>query len=124
METKTVIHWLSFAAYIYIFGYAALFKIIQLPEMMSGMESMGFGKNWTLVIGWAELFGVLGLLVGVFVPPVKNSAVLFLLPFAIGAFTVHMSYHHAFDSYRNSLIVCILPFILLYTDKKFKLVVK
>lgn len=124
METRPFVHWLSFAVFTSIFGYAAIFKIIQLPSMMSGMASMGFDKNATLIVGWIEFVGVLGLLVGIFVPPIKNAAILFLLPFAIGAFTAHMSYHHTFDHYRNSLIVCVLPLLLLYTDEKFKLVLK
>jgi hypothetical protein len=117
----TFLHWGAFAVYTYIFGYAALYKIFKVPGMMNGMAAMGFGETWTLAIGIAEAIGVLALLAGIFVPPLKNVAVLWLMPFAIGAFTVHISYQHGFGDYRTSLLVCCLSVLLLWTDKTFDL---
>ena len=122
MELKTILHWISFAVYCYIFGYAGLYKIIKVPGMMQGMESMGFGTDATVLIGWAETIGVLGLIAGIFVPVVKPLAVLWLWPFAIGALTTHFSYHHPFSEYLNALLVCIMPVILLITDRHFRVI--
>ena len=120
MDIRTIVHYLALAYFSYIFGYAGLYKVIKKTSMMQSMQSLGFNETWTLVIGYAEVLGVAGLIAGLFVPHLKNASVLFLLPFAIGAFTSHMA-HHEFNHYYNSLIVCILPFVILLTDKHFRL---
>ncbi|TPG33373.1 DoxX family protein [Flavobacterium pectinovorum] len=122
METiKTAFHWLSYAYYLYIFGYASLFKVFQKKSMMQSMESLGFNKTWTLTIGALELFGVILILIGIFQPYYKNAGVLFLFPFAIGAFTTHMA-HQEYDHFYNSLIVCVLTITILATDKTFRII--
>ncbi len=118
--TRTIIHWLSYAYYLYVFGYASLFKIFQKPSMMESMQSLGFNKTWTIMIGIAELIGVLLIVIGIFTPHVKNAGILFLFPFAIGAFTAHMA-HQEYNHFYNSLLMCILTIILLATDKNFKI---
>jgi uncharacterized membrane protein YphA (DoxX/SURF4 family) len=117
----TILHWTAFIVYMYIFGYAALYNIFKVPGMMNGMAAMGFNETWTIVIGIAETIGVLALLAGIFVPPLKNAAVLWLMPFAVGAFTAHMCYQHGLSNYFNSLLVCILSIVLLLTDKRFSM---
>jgi len=124
MDIKLILHWTGFFVFAYIFGYAALYKVSQSPGMMQGMEAIGFGKTGTILIGWAEIIGVLGLLAGVFYPPVKPLAVLWLWPFAIGAFVVHLSYHHPFSEYRNALLVTVIPLLLLATDKHFSIQIR
>ncbi|SNR54011.1 DoxX family protein [Flavobacterium sp. ov086] len=122
METiKTAIHWLSYAYYLYIFGYASLFKVFQKKSMMQSMLSLGFNKMWTIAIGALELFGVILIVIGLFQPYYKNAGILFLLPFAIGAFTTHMA-HQEYNHYYNSLIVCILTVVILATDKSFRII--
>jgi len=122
METiKTAIHWLSYAYYLYIFGYASLFKVFQKKSMMQSMLSLGFNKMWTIAIGTLELFGVILIVIGLFQPYYKNAGILFLLPFAIGAFTTHMA-HQEYNHYYNSLIVCILTVVILATDKSFRII--
>lgn len=123
-KLKKGIHWIALAIVIYIFGYAGLYKIIGVPDMMNGMADMGFGTTITFLIGLAETAGVIGLIVGLYYRPVKIISLLGLLPFAIGAFTVHMSYHHPFPVYLNSLLVCTMPLVILWTDEKFKLILK
>lgn len=122
LETaKTIIHWLSLGLFVWIFGYAGLYKIMGIESMMSGMEEIGFGKEATLWIGVAEVLGVLGILAGLYIHPVKIASVLLLWPFAIGALTVHLSYHHPISVYLNSLLVTVLPVIILWTEKKFSI---
>lgn len=122
METiKTAIHCLSYTYYLYVFGYASLFKIFQKKTMMLSMQSFGFNKAWTVTIGALELFGVMLIFIGFFQPQYKNVGILFLLPFAIGAFTTHIA-HQEYNHYYNSLIVCILTVIILATDKTFKII--
>ncbi|PIF31795.1 DoxX-like protein [Flavobacterium sp. 9] len=122
METiKIAIHWLSYAYYLYVFGYASLFKVFQKKSMMQSMLSLGFNKTWTIAIGILELFGVILIVIGIFQPQYKNAGILFLFPFAIGAFTTHMA-HQEYNHYYNSLIVCVLTILLLATDKTFRII--
>lgn len=119
-KINTFVHWLSYAYYVYVFGYASLFKVFQKESMMLSMKSLGFNTAWTIVIGILELIGVLLVVAGLWKPWLKNVGILFLAPFAVGAFTTHMAhqeYHHYFDS----LAMCVLTVVLLYTDKQFKI---
>ncbi|WP_313263413.1 DoxX family protein [Sphingobacterium sp.] len=118
---KSIVHWLSYAYYLYVFGYASLFKVFQKTSMMQSMHSLGFNKFWTIGIGLGELIGVLLLLGGLYDPQFKNLAVLLLFPFAVGAFTAHMA-HQEYHHFYNSLIMCFLSIILLATDKTFKII--
>ncbi len=119
-KITTIIHWLSYTYYLYVFGYAALFKIFQKDSMMQSMQSLGFNKTWTILIGIGEFIGVVLLLIGLFKPQYKNLAILLLLPFAIGAFTAHMA-HQEYHHYYNALLMCILTVVLLTTDKNFRI---
>lgn len=115
-----IIRGIFYSGFVFIFGYAALYKVFERPGMMQGMAAFGFDTNWTLLIGYAELIGTIGLLIGLAYPRILRLAILWLFPFAIGAFTVHMAneeYHH----FYNSLFCCIAPVILFLTDKKLKL---
>jgi len=119
METiKSVAHWLSYAYYLYVFGYASLFKVFQKSAMMQSMQSLGFNKTWTIIIGIGELTGVVLLLIGLYNPQFKNVAVLLLFPFAVTAHMAHQEYHH----FYNSLLMCVLSIVLLATDKTFKII--
>lgn len=120
---RSVIYWLSFAYYLYVFGYASLFKVFQKESMMKSMDSLGFGKIPTMLIGAGELLGVLILLVGLYKPEYRNIGILFLFPFAIGAFTTHMA-HHEYSHFYNSLMMCILTVVLLLLDKNFKIIIQ
>lgn len=119
---KSAIHWLSYAYYLYVFGYASLFKVFQKQSMMQSMQSLGFNKNWTIAIGVLELIGVILIIVGIFKPQLKNMGILFLFPFAVGAFTAHMA-HQEYQHFYNSLIMCVLTIVLLLTDKQFRIIV-
>jgi uncharacterized membrane protein YphA (DoxX/SURF4 family) len=115
---KTVIHWAALAYYLYVFGYASLFKVFQKQSMMDSMQSFGFNATWTILIGIGELVGVLLIVLGIVKPQFKNAGILLLFPFAVGAFTTHMAYHE-YQHYYNSLLVCILTIVILATDKHF-----
>jgi hypothetical protein len=117
---KQLIHWGTFAYFVYLFGYASLFKVFQKQSMMEGMQSFGFNKTWTLFIGYGELLGVIGLLVGIWYHEVKNLAVLWLFPFAVGALMVHFA-HHEYEQFYGALFGCISSVVLLATDSHFKL---
>lgn len=121
ITAKTIIHWAALAYYLYVFGYASLFKVFQKQSMMQNMQALGFNKTWTVLIGIGELIGVILVVIGIFKPQFKNAGVLLLFPFAIGAFTAHMA-HHEYSHYYNALLMCILSIVLLATDKHFKLV--
>ncbi|WP_306350051.1 DoxX family protein [Flavobacterium sp. '19STA2R22 D10 B1'] len=115
-----VTHWAAYIYYVYIFGYAGLYKIFLLPKMVKSMESLGFNKTWTIWIGIAEVLGLIIVLLGLYDSRLKNLGLLLLFPFAVGAFTTHMA-HQEYHHYFNSLMVCILTIFLLLTDKNFKI---
>ncbi|MDN3669394.1 DoxX family protein [Echinicola jeungdonensis] len=118
---KTVIYWLNFAYYLYVFGYASLFKVFQKKSMMDNMLALGFNKPWTILIGLGELLGVILILIGLFKPPFRNAGILLLFPFAVGAFIAHMALHE-YQFFYNSLIMCVLSVVLLTLDSNFKIV--
>lgn len=115
-----IIHWIACIYLIYAFGYASLFKVFQKQSMMENMRGFGFGKTWTLFIGYAELLGVIGLIVGVWIHQIKNLSTIWLLPFAIGALMVHFA-HNDYKYYDTALNCSIACIILLATDKNFKI---
>lgn len=116
-----VSHWVAYAYLIYSFGYASLFKVFQKQSMMENMSNFGFGKIWTLFIGYGELLGVIGLLVGFWMHKVKNLSTLWLLPFAIGALITHFA-HNDYEYFYTALYCCIACMVLLVTDKNFKVI--
>lgn len=120
-KVKTIVHWIAYAYYLCVFGYASLFKVFQKESMMRGMQLFGFNKTWTILIGIGELIGVLLLVIGLFKPKWKNMAVLLLFPFAIGAFTTHMA-HKEYQQFYTSLLMCICSLVILATDKRFRIV--
>ncbi|MGZ3812081.1 MAG: DoxX family protein [Mucilaginibacter sp.] len=118
---KIIIHWASYAYYLYVFGYASLFKVFQKETMVRSMQRLGFNKTWTILIGIGELIGVILLLIGLLLPQYKNVAVILLFSFAIAAFTAHMA-HQEYHHFYNSLIMCGLSIVLLATDQHFAIV--
>ena len=116
-----VSHWIAYGYLIYAFGYASLFKVFQKQSMMENMSNFGFGKIWTLFIGYGEVLGVIGLIVGFWLHKVKNLSTLWLLPFAIGALITHFA-HNDYVHFYTALYCCIACMVLLVTDKKFKVV--
>lgn len=119
-KIKSVIHWASFAYYLYVFGYASLFKVFQKSSMMQNMNNLGFNETWTILIGIGELSGVILLIIGLFKAQFKNLGILLLFPFAVGAFAAHMA-HQEYLYFYNSLMMCLLSVVLLATDKHFKI---
>jgi hypothetical protein len=117
----TIIRIIFYAGFTFIFGYAALFKVFEWPPMMTGMEGFGFSRTWTLIIGYAELAGFIGLLVGLRYPLVLIGSVVWLIPFSIGAFTAHMA-RSEYQHFYNALFCCIASVVLLITDRRLKIV--
>ncbi|MEJ4089214.1 DoxX family protein [Galbibacter orientalis] len=113
-------HWGAYGYLIYAFGYASLFKVFQKQSMMENMNNFGFGKIWTLSIGYGELLGVIGLINGFWIHQVKNLSTIWLLPFAIGALMVHFA-HNDYKYFYTALFSCIACIALLITDKNFKI---
>jgi hypothetical protein len=115
-----IIHWIVYCYYLYLFGYASLFKILQRANMMEGMNALGFNKIWTLAIGYGELLGVVGLLLGIWWHEAKNASVIYLFCFSLGALMVHFA-HHDYKDFYDALFGCIAAVILLTTDKFFSI---
>ena len=121
IKLTTSIHWITYTYFVYLFGYASLFKVFQKKAMMEGMMAFGFNKTWTLFIGYGELIGLLALIIGLWFRPVKNIAIIYLLFFAVGALMVHFA-HKEYHEFYSALFGCMAAIILLATDKHFKLV--
>jgi len=117
---KIIIYWASYVYYVYVFGYASLFKVFQKSSMMQNMQALGFDKIPTIIIGIFELLGVILMVVGIFKPAFRNMALLCLFPFAIGAFTAHMA-HKEYSHFYNALAMCILTITMLWADKNFRI---
>jgi uncharacterized membrane protein YphA (DoxX/SURF4 family) len=115
-----ITHWIAYCYFFYLFSYASLFKVLQKKDMMAGMERLGFDKTWTLTIGFGELLGVIALLTGLWFHQAKNGAVLYLLPYAIGALMVHLA-HKDYVDYYDALFGAVAGLIILGTDKYFKI---
>lgn len=115
-----LVHWAAYAYYVYLFGYASLFKVFQKQSMMDSMHSLGFNEVWTLFIGYSELLGVVGLLVGLWVHQIKNASVLWLFLFAVGALMVHFA-HNDYEYFYSAFFGCVAAVVLLFTDNHFKI---
>ena len=124
MDIRPIIHWIALIAFSYIFAKAGILKVIVHPGMMEGMSILGFDKHRTSIIGWLEVFGVVGIVIGLWFPAVKNLAVLFLIPFGIGALTMHIAHQDGFADYYESFFVCVLSIIILLTDRHFKIIIR
>jgi hypothetical protein len=114
------IHWCAYGYVLYLFGYASLFKIFQKTSMMEGMTALGFNKMWTLMIGYGELMGVIGLLLGIWWHEAKNASVIYLFCFSLGALMVHFA-HHDYSDFYDALFGCVAAVILLSTDRFFSI---
>ena len=117
-----IAHWIVYAYYVYLFGYASLFKVFRKQSMIDGMRDLGFNETWTLFIGYGELLGVIGLLIGIQHHQIKNVSILWLFPFAIGALMVHFAYQD-YQYFYDALLGCIAAVILLVTDKYFRIII-
>lgn len=117
-----VAHWIAYGYLVYAFGYASLFKVFQKESMMTNMKNFGFGKVWTLLIGYGEVVGVAGLIVGLWMHEVKNLSTLWLFPFAVGALMVHFA-HNDYKYYFTAFFSCIASVVLLLTAPHFHVII-
>lgn len=117
-----ILHWIAYTYYIYLFGSAGIKKVILYEPMMRSMSSLGYNKGVTILIGVAEVVGLILLLIGFWNHKVKNIAVLFFTPIAIGAFATHIA-HQEYNHFYNSLICCVLSGFLLLADKHFRITI-
>ncbi len=107
-KIKWGIYWLFYISYSYIIMPSALSKIFEKESMMESMLSLGFDRTWTIAIGIVETIGVLMVVTGLWKSQFRTLGVIWLFPFAIGAFTTHMA-HQEYEHFYNSLIMCVLP---------------
>jgi uncharacterized membrane protein YphA (DoxX/SURF4 family) len=121
-ELKMITYWVGYAYYVYVFGYASLYKVFQKSSMMQNMKALGFDRVPTIIIGICEFLGVVLMIVGIFIPALRNMAILFLFPFAVGAFTAHMA-HKEYRHFYNALTMCILTVIMLWADSNFSILI-
>lgn len=115
-----IVHWTSFAVLVLIFLWGASQKILQQPGMIQDMKSLGFNVSWTIAIGVGETIGLTGLILGLKYRRLKTASAIFLFPFAVGAFMVHMA-HNDYNGFWAALICSVCSIALLLFDRHFQI---
>jgi hypothetical protein len=104
-----------------LFTGAGAMKVLGTQEMVNNMNAIGYGTNWRLFIGIAELLGVVGL----WLPRTRALALLLLWPFAVGGWAVHISHNHPFlEKQLLAVIVSALIPVALWIDGRLTLLLK
>jgi uncharacterized membrane protein YphA (DoxX/SURF4 family) len=62
-----------------VFVASALFKIVRNPTGADQAYDLGYPLGLWRVVGWLEVAGALGLIVGLFYPPVGEAAAILLI---------------------------------------------
>jgi len=97
------------------FAAAGFAKLAAVPAMRARAEHVGFSVAAYRRIGLLEVFGVLGLLVGAFVPPIGALAAAGLLMLLGGALVAHLRNRDGVREIAPALVLGLvtLTFLLL-----------
>lgn len=117
---QKILRALLYVYLVFIFGRAALMKIVEDQTMMEGMQYFGFDRIPSLAIGYAELIVVIALLAGMGKHVIRNIATLLLFFFAFGALIVHWAHRDYVDHY-DALFCSIAAVGCLALDRQFRI---
>lgn len=70
--------------------FAAGADLARHPRIVANMDRAGVPRSWMIPLGIAKAAGGLGLLAGVFVPPIGIAAGVGLVLFFVGAYVTHL----------------------------------
>ena len=74
--------------------FAAGADFVRSPQIAINMDQAGVPRSWMIPLGILKAAGALGLLIGIFVPPIGIAAGVGLVLFFIGAIITHLRGHY------------------------------
>ena len=74
--------------------FAAGADFVRYPQIAINMDRAGVPRSWMIPLGILKAAGALGLLIGIFVPPIGIAAGVGLVLFFIGAIITHLRGHY------------------------------
>ncbi len=105
MNLKQIIFYALLAILGLGFGGAGVMKVIGNPEMLQNMYELGYSAWATRMVGALEVIGVLGL----FFRKTRATAMVGLLPLAVGAWASHITAGHSFQhQFPAMMLICFL----------------
>jgi uncharacterized membrane protein YphA (DoxX/SURF4 family) len=87
MQIATIVLSVLLAA---VFVASALFKVVRNPTGADTAYDLGYPIRLWRVVGWLEIIGALGLLVGLFYRPVGEAAALLLIVLMLALVISHL----------------------------------
>jgi uncharacterized membrane protein YphA (DoxX/SURF4 family) len=79
-----------------VFAAAGTFKIVKNPTSADTAEHLGFSLRSWRIIGWLEILGAIGLLVGLYYARIGEAAALGLVLLMLGAVIIHIRVRDTF----------------------------
>ena len=74
--------------------FAAGADFVRNPQIAKNMDRAGVPDSWMIPLGILKAAGALGLLLGIFVPPIGIAAGVGLVLFFVGAIITHLRGHY------------------------------
>jgi DoxX-like family len=74
--------------------FAAGADFVRNPQIAINMDRAGVPRSWMIPLGILKAVGALGLLLGIFVPPIGIAAGVGLVLFFVGAIITHLRGHY------------------------------
>jgi tetrahydromethanopterin S-methyltransferase subunit C len=74
--------------------FAAGADFVRYPKIAINMDRAGVPRSWMISLGILKAAGALGLLIGIFVPPIGIAAAVGLVLFFVGAIITHLRGHY------------------------------
>jgi hypothetical protein len=73
--------------------FSAGADFVRYPQVAVNMDRVGVPHSWMTPLGLLKTAGALGLLIGIFVPPIGIAAAVGLILFFVGAIITHLRGH-------------------------------
>ncbi|MBO0934325.1 DoxX family protein [Fibrella aquatilis] len=119
MNTTLVIFYLALLVISFVYLAAGFQKISGREPMKSRMAEMNQGGVVRLLIGIAEIVGV----IGIWLPATRPLALLCLMPFSIGGLAAHIVLRHNFrERDIPAVLMIVLICVALWLDPSFSII--
>ena len=93
--------------------FAAGADFVRYPQIAINMDRAGVPHSWMIPLGILKAAGALGLLLGIFVPPIGIAAGVGLVLFFVGAIVTHLRSHfYAFTAPIIFLTLAVAALVL------------
>ncbi|MBO0936626.1 DoxX family protein [Fibrella sp. HMF5335] len=119
MNATLIIFYIALLVISLVYLVAGFQKVSGREPMKSRMAEMNQGGVVMLLIGMAEIAGV----IGIWLPATRPLALLCLMPFSIGGITAHIVLRHNFRE-RNipAVLMIVLICVAFWLDPSFSIV--